>query len=374
MNRNLTLKSFQLTGIVQRCKESCGIFYCLLTLRVTGWVPLISRRSILMLVVCLLPTALLTADERSDQGQLKVSIIDGEWVDFDRQGRVIPWKLYLPELSSGRAPLVIHSHGGGGSRNGNSVLGHHLATYGFASLHIQHPGTDSQAVRRKPQSIVDAANDPVKAADRFRDVGFVVKQLKETSASDPVLKMINADLIGISGHSLGGITSQVIAGQKIAGFDQTLAIPSLKGAFVLSSSPPRAGFGHVDQAIDSLLMPIFFLTGTADSAPDKSFTAADRQIPFHKSHGVDRWLLVIDGATHFTFSGNETVPRTTRFVPGMEADPNLRRNHDYLKAAAVAFWQFTLNEDQAAFEYLTEGGLKRFVGEHGTVDFAPATK
>lgn len=314
------------------------------------------------------------ADERSEKGAFKVSLTLGEWADVDRNNRAVPWKLYLPENARDRVPIVVFSHGGGGTREGNAVLGTHLATHGFACLHIQHAGTDDKAFRSNPRSIAAAANDPRKAEDRIRDVAFVIRQLTTLSVTDSTFQKVNAELIGISGHSLGGLTAQVIAGQKITGFGQTLAIPSIKGAFVLSPSPPRAGFGDSEEAFGSIMMPMFSVTGTADAPPDKSFTPAERKVPFSKTNGVDQWLLVIDGATHFTFSGNENMPRIARFLPGMDADPNLIRNHNYVKAAAVAFWQLTLNQDQEASEYLKGAEFKQFIGKHGTLEYKPARK
>jgi predicted dienelactone hydrolase len=314
------------------------------------------------------------ADERSEKGPFTVSVTLDEWVDTDRNNRTVPWKLYMPEPARERVPVVIFSHGGGGSREGNAVLGNHLATHGFASLHIQHSGTDDKAFRTNPRSIAAAANDPQKAEDRIRDVAFVVSQLKVLSQTDPNFKKINSELIGMSGHSLGGLTAQVIAGQRITGFGQTLAIPSIRGAFVLSPSPPRAGFGDAEQAFGSMLMPMFSVTGTADVPPDKSFTPEERKVPFAKTNGVDQWLLILDGATHFTFSGNESMPRIARFLPGMDVDSNLLRNHDFIKAAAVAFWQLTLNHDQEASKYLNGVGFKQLVGRHGIVEFKPGRK
>jgi predicted dienelactone hydrolase len=314
------------------------------------------------------------ADERSEKGAFKVSITLGEWEDVDRNSRNVPWKLYLPEDTRDRAPIVVFSHGGGGSREGNAVLGAHLATHGFACLHIQHAGTDDKAFRSSPRSIAAAANDPLKAEDRIRDVAFVIKQLTALSVTDPKFQKVNAELIGISGHSLGGLTAQVIAGQKITGFGQTLAIPSIKGAFILSPSPPRAGFGDSEQAFGSMMMPLFSVTGTADFPPDKSFEPADRKVPFTKTSGVDQWLLVLDGATHFTFSGNDNMPRIARFLPGMDADPNLARNHGCIKSAAVAFWQLTLNQDQQAAKYLNGDAFKQLIGQNGTIEFKPAKK
>ena len=65
------------------------------------------------------------------------------WNDASRQ-RDIPVRLYWPAGASpnARVALVVFSHGLGGSRNGYSYLGKHWAGLGFASLHVQHAGSD----------------------------------------------------------------------------------------------------------------------------------------------------------------------------------------------------------------------------------------
>ena len=63
--------------------------------------------------------------------------LDWDWLDSTRQRRV-PVRLYLPEAAGADAPvpLVVFSHGIGGSRHGYSYLGRHWASQGYASLHI----------------------------------------------------------------------------------------------------------------------------------------------------------------------------------------------------------------------------------------------
>ena len=63
--------------------------------------------------------------------------LDFDWKDPQRDRRV-PVRLYLPEAAhpAAPAPLVVFSHGIGGSRAGYSYLGRYWATQGFASLHL----------------------------------------------------------------------------------------------------------------------------------------------------------------------------------------------------------------------------------------------
>ena len=64
-----------------------------------------------------------------------------DWNDTARH-RNVPAKLYLPvgQTKPGALPLVVFSHGIGGSRDGYSYLGSYLAANGYASLHVQHVG------------------------------------------------------------------------------------------------------------------------------------------------------------------------------------------------------------------------------------------
>jgi len=312
-------------------------------------------------------------EDLAKAGAHPVSVILGSWKDDQRENREILWKCYLPKDSPGPFPVVIYSHGGGGNRDTNEMLGRHLASYGFASLHIQHPGSDDVAVRKSPRSL-KAVNSPKESEPRFRDVHFVTKLLGDPRRLGELSGKLDPDRVGIAGHSYGGLTAQVIAGQVIKDYDQKLALPKLKGAFILSPSPPREDYGEPSTAFGKMLMPIFSLTGTADGPPDKAFTAKDRTELFQKANSVDRWLLVMEGASHFTLSGQKTKPRIAALIPGMESDPNLEKNHELMRIAAVAFWRTTLLQDEEARKYLTEGGFSKRVGSRGTFDFQPGKK
>ena len=58
--------------------------------------------------------------------------------------RVIPIRVYLPEEEKA-APVVLFSHGLGGSRENNPYLGSHWAKRGYMVVFVQHLGRDSRA-------------------------------------------------------------------------------------------------------------------------------------------------------------------------------------------------------------------------------------
>ncbi len=313
------------------------------------------------------------AEELSNPGQYRVQTELDQWTDPGRNNRVIPFKIYAPVDSKGRLPVVLFSHGGGGSREGNPLLGDHLASHGFVCIHLQHEGTDDRAFRRSPRSIRDAANDPKVCADRFRDVAFAVQQVEKNELSQVLRGRLDPERVGVSGHSLGGITTQVIAGQDVKGYGQQFCLPKLKGAVILSPSPPRPGFGDSATAFKVMKMPILSITGTADTPPDKSFPAKERRVPFDRTSNVDQWLLVLYGATHFTFSGNLERPRIAALLPGMEADPKLAENHEKVKAVTLAFWRWALLDDPIAKDQLTTV-LPKVVQSNGSLEYKPATQ
>lgn len=310
------------------------------------------------------------ADDRAESGPHTVEEILGEWKDSGRKDRPLLWKAYHPKNSKTPAPVILYSPGGGGNRESNAMLGRHLATHGFAAIHLQHEGSDDKSVRAD-RRVLKAINNPKDSEDRYRDIAFAVKSLAVENREGVLKGRLDPKRVGVSGHSYGALTSQVVAGQRVKGYDQELAVPELLGAFILSPSPPRTEYGDERTSFSKMLIPMFSLTGTADRPPDLEFKAADRTVPFRSTSNVDQWLLILKGASHFTMSGQVKRPPIARLIPGMEEDPNLAQNHACIRAAAVAFWQWILLKDQGALRYLNDGAFQKFVAERGEFESKP---
>jgi len=300
-----------------------------------------------------LPDDLPTApyeDPRALPGRFDVNDVTGSWTDSARGGRQVPWRAYLP-AAGGPAPTVIFSHGGGGTRDTGRQFGAHLASHGIASVHVQHAGSDRDAFRENAQQISRAARDPQYGAIRFEDIGFAAARLRE---GDGVPEgIVDPDRMGIYGHSFGAITTQIIAGQSVTGFGQSLALPSFRAAAALSPSPPREGYGDAETAFSDMLMPIAHLTGTEDHAPNGDFDAPARRIPFDRIDTVDQYLLVLDGANHFTFSGAPDPELRGRSF----AYAGLARHHDLMRAMLTAFFRLELAGETSERAYLGPGGI-----------------
>lgn len=93
-------------------------------------------------------------------------------------------KIYFPE-SAGPFPVIVFSHGLGGSREGYEYLGQYWAAHGYVSVHLQHIGSDELLWKDGAGMQGLRGGITIKTAlDRPRDVSFVIDQLQTLNKTD----------------------------------------------------------------------------------------------------------------------------------------------------------------------------------------------
>lgn len=215
-----------------------------------------------------------------------VLVTNVTWQDAARH-REIPAKIYAPAEVPKPVPVIIFSHGLGGTRDGYEYLGRHWAEHGYISVHLQHHGSDRAALwDNRPQEI---ALDPANWRNRALDVRYAIDQMVRDSR-------VNTNAIGMAGHSFGAQTTLVVIGQRVAG--QSLADPRVKAAIALSSPRPVSG-----EAFRDVRTPCLHLTGTKDDSPIFHITAKDRRFAFDHIRASPQFLISLPDATHMTFAG-----------------------------------------------------------------------
>ncbi len=306
----------------------------------------------------------------SEAGPYKVAVLEGEWRDA-RRDRVVPWLIRYPEGITGAAPVVIFSHGLGGSRRGAVYYAEHLASHGYVVVMVQHPGSDVSIWRniRPDLANVDRAAlarvtaDPMVTINRFLDIPFALDQLTAmTAAPGPLHGLLDMRRVGMSGHSFGAVTTQAMAGQVYPN-GRSLPEPRFKAFLAMSPSPSRDG--NNDKAFRGLTRPFLSLTGTEDSftiRPDESDAevVAGRQQPFAHVAGP-AMLVLLTGGDHMVFSGRQEVGGAPR--------PNDARHRQIILAASLAWWDAWLKDDPKALAYLHDGGLAGFAGPDAAVSW-----
>ena len=124
----------------------------------------------------------------------RATVHEESWRD-PRRERELPLRLRWPD---GQAPcaLVVHSHGLGGNRNGGDVWGEAWQRAGFAVLHLQHPGSDTEVLRRGMPALRGAANAE-QLRERIADMQFVVDEISRRARQrEPGWSRVRLDALG----------------------------------------------------------------------------------------------------------------------------------------------------------------------------------
>lgn len=250
-------------------------------------------------------TPTLYATESQDSTVPAFEVVDLDWKDETRD-RAVPVRLYLPKAQAGaRVPLIIFSHGIGGSRMGYSYLGSYWASHGYASLHLQHIGSDRNLWRGNVFELVprlqNAAQDN-EALERVRDLRFALDHL--LTASEYRQQIDLARLIA-AGHSYGANTVLLAAGAKVKRNGNVLDYRDERiRAAIIISSPPFYGETDLPAILGNIKIPTLHISCTDDSISIPGFEspATDRVKVFEATGSTVKILAVFEGGSHSVFT------------------------------------------------------------------------
>lgn len=297
-----------------------------------------------------------------------------------KRNRLLPLDLYLPTTSKENDthspfPLIVISHGVASDRYTFAYLAQHLASYGFAVAVLEHPGSNA---RRFQQYFAGLAEPPAprEFIDRPLDIKFLLDELQLMEKSDPNLKgKLNFEKIGAIGQSFGGYTILASAGAEI-NFEQLQqnCLPdnsNLNLSLVLQCQVARlssenyelkddrikviiainpinsAIFG--ENGIRQIKLPVMLITGSQDIfAPP----LPEQIHPFTWLPNSNKYLVLVENATHFTFIGESPNQSNVLPVPQGLLGPERTVAFSYLNALSVAFLEANLLNRSESRVYL----------------------
>src|SRR5271168_375222 len=292
-------------------------------------------------------------------GPYKVIEVNDIVLRDSRRNKDLHLRVFYPE-TAGRYPLIVFSHGAGGSQNCCEELTQHWASYGYVTIQPTHE--DSALQRRDAgeenvrfqQAVRDALKQPALWESRPRDISFVLDSLGELEKRVPDLAgKLDAQHIGVGGHSMGSFTAEAVAGALVNLPNQPLAnFADARVKAVLCLSPQGPGqFGLSEASFRALRIPYLGVTGSLDSLGPIA-SEVWHKTPFALAPAGDKYHVDIEGASHMSF----ITARTALPAQEQEAQDIL----GYTNSASLAFWDAYLKQDGNAKEYLHSGGLASF--------------
>ena len=265
---------------------------------------------------------------------------DETWQDTRRQ-RVVPVRIRWPQGAAPAAgwPLVIYSHGLGGSRTGGDVWGEAWAAAGMVVVHLQHAGSDIDAVRATTSSFRDGValrklGSAEQLLARLEDVKFALDESARRKTIDKAWRAVRVDAVGLAGHSFGAHTTLGAGGQSYPGY---AGMKDERIAALIALSPTVPNRGDARLAMASVTLPTLVITGTLDgevvgngATPDK------RAAVFAALPDGNKALLLLKDADHMTFGG--VTGRAAAILPREAVTTQLQAQHHALVAHVTTDW------------------------------------
>jgi len=273
-------------------------------------------------------------------------------------------RIFYPN-EPGPYPVIVFSHGAGGSQSCCEALTRHWATYGYVTLQPTHD--DSTLQRRNAgeedinflKAVRDALKKPSLWQSRPQDISFVLDSWPVLKKRIPALAgKLDAEHIGVGGHSMGAFTADAIAGALVDLPNHPATnFADRRAKAVLLLSPQGPGeFGLTDHSWDHVTLPLLSMTGSLDLGANNQGPEW-KKIPFERSQPGAKYHVFIDGANHMSFISAKTS------LPGRAAQGDSILG--YTNAASLAFWDAYLKADSGAKNYLQSNALPDF--SHSTV-------
>ena len=275
-------------------------------------------------------------------------------LDFEvqdpKRDRALPIRVYLPATTKA-APVILFSHGLGGSCQNNPYLGKHWSARGYAVVFVQHPGSDESVWRGQRPAQIPAAMKQAASLENFMlrvaDIPAVLDQLTLWHADEAHALRGRLDLtrVGMSGHSFGAVTTQAVSGQSLPVGGARFTDPRIKAAVLMSPSVPAAG--SAERAFGGVTLPWLLMTGTKDIARIGAMTIGgdlDSRLGVYPALPPgDKYELVLNEAEHGAF-GERSLPGE-----GATRNPN---HHRVILALSTAFWDAYLQGEAEAKDWL----------------------
>lgn len=193
-------------------------------------------------------------------------------------------------VRKGRFPLVIFSHGNGGTRYQNTFWCDYLASHGYIIVSPDHTGNARWTIIDGKPVVFQASERQNSAKDRPLDLSFLLDQMIrwDKGGDKRFAGHIDTDRVAVSGMSFGSYTAHWAADRDAR----------FKAVIAMSGAPPS----HTNLTVPSLRM-----LGTEDRTIGPAGNAAIRDN--HARHTGPSFLLELKNGGHYSFTDMFKISR-----------------------------------------------------------------
>ena len=243
-------------------------------------------------------------------------------------------------------PLIIFSHGSGGTRFGYTYFVEHMASHGYIVMTADHTGNARFTLLDGQIVLSGGARRRASTVDRPNDVSFLIDEMTKmhNGADSRFVGRVDLDKIGATGMSFGGSTTMRVLDSD----------PRVVAGIMLA--PGGSGGERMNKTT-----PIMMMIGTEDATVRQGGNARSRQY-FEDSEGP-RYLVEILDAGHFSFTSVEQY--NANFGNGIgtgrriTADEELTylpmpETHGIINSYATAFWGRFLKGESGYDAFLSD--------------------
>ncbi len=298
------------------------------------------------------------------------------------RGRFLSTDIYLPNIPSS-VPVIVISHGIGTDSSNFRYLANHLATKGFAVVVPNHPGSDTKQIQSMLNGSASEVTQPEEFINRPLDVKFVLDELEKLNNTDSRFKKrLNLQQVGVFGQSFGGYTALALAGAKInpekiakdcsqKALKQTwnmslllqCRIGELQGnksveeynlydervKAVIAANPITSSiFGKT--GLSQIKTPVMMVTSSEDTVAPALY---EQILPFSWIANPDKYLVQLEGATHFSAIGDGKASSEQVGLPSKLIGDNPKQAQSYMKVVSLPFFQTYISRNSKYRPYLT---------------------